>query len=461
MALFSACATGNPQDTFTTGGPVAEDQAGLFQFIFWIAVVVFALVEGALIFITLRYRRRRGDQMPKQTHGNTKLEITWTIIPSLIILVIAIPTVQGIWRLAEPPEGEEVLNIEAIGHQWWFEFRYPGEEIITANELRVPVGMNVHVSLKSQDVIHSFWAPQLFGKVDMVPVNENPVWFRADEPGVYFGQCAEFCGLEHALMRFRVIAMPPEDYTAWVAGMQTPPDPLAAGSPQAAGQALFGANCSTCHTTNGYQPGSYQQEIAAQDSRWAAWVADPENARIVSAPNLTHLGTRITLGAGIRELNRDSLIAWITNPGEYKVGTRMQEHAQVYQTANGHASLSAQDIENIADYLLSLVPGEMPDEPGGPPGDPVALGGQLFASNGCSGCHSTGSDTRVGPGLAGIGERAGARVSGLNADQYITQSLREPQAYLAEGIATVQMPTFSNLSQQEVDALIAYLKTLN
>jgi cytochrome c oxidase subunit 2 len=141
----------------------------------------------------------------------------------------------------------------------------------------------------------------------------------------------------------------------------------------------------------------------------------------------------------------------------------MQEHAQVYQTANGHANLSDQNVANIADYLLSLVPGEGEPGPGPGPGDgdPVARGQVLFNSNGCSGCHSTGSNTVVGPGLAGIGERAGTRVAGLDADQYITQSLREPQAYLAEGITTVQMPTFSGLSQDEVDALIAYLKTLN
>lgn len=462
-AFIAGCATGNPQNTFETAGPVAEDQANLFKFIFWIAVVVFIIVEGGIIWITLKYRRRSDSEMPVQTHGNTKLELTWTFIPTLIIIAIAIPTVIMIWDLSAPPSDEPVMTVEAIGHQWWFEFRYPEEELVTANELRVPVGKNVIVKLESQDVIHSFWVPKLFGKVDMVPTRENELWFRADEPGEFFGQCAEFCGIAHALMRFRVIAEPQEDYDEWVASMRRPPVSPEGGA--ANGQTLFAANCSSCHSIDTYRAGSYQGEIALQDGRWQGWLADIEGARIVSAPNLTNFGTRTTLAAGIRDLDRATLIDWITDPSSIKPGTRMQEHALVYQSGNGNANLTGSEIADIADYLLGLVPGEddAPVTGGGGGGtgsaDPLELGQSVFASN-CTACHSTSSATLVGPGLAGLGDRAGSTVSGLTAEDYIRQSIVEPGAFLVEGFGPA-MPSFSTLSGDEINGLVAYLKTLN
>ncbi len=463
-AFIAGCSTGNPQDTFDTAGPVADDQAALFKFIFWIALVVFVIVEFGIIWITLKYRRRSdSDPMPVQTHGNTKLELTWTFIPTLIIIAIAIPTVISIWDLSDPPAGESVMTIEAVGHQWWFEFKYPEEEIVTANELRVPVGQNVVVKLSSQDVIHSFWVPKLFGKVDMIPIRENELWFRADEPGEFFGQCAEFCGIAHALMRFRVIAEPVEDYNAWVAGMRKPPVAVSGGA--ANGQTLFAANCSSCHSIDSYQAGAFDREEALQDGRWQGWLADIEDARIVSAPNLTHFGTRLTFAAGIRDLDRATLIDWIDDPSSIKPGTRMQEHAAVYQTSDGTANLRDSEIADIADYLLALVPGDADIAPtatpanGGGGGDPVAFGQATFAAN-CSACHNTTSATLVGPGLAGIADRAGSQVPGLSADDYIRQSINEPTAFVVDGFGPV-MPGFPQFGDDEVDGLIAYLKTLN
>ena len=462
--IFAACATGNPQDTFTTAGPVARDQAWLFRMILWIAVVVFVLVEGTLVYITIRYRRRPGDKMPVQTHGNNKLEITWTVIPALILVGIAIPTIFQIWDLNEPPEGSNPLQVEAIGHQWWFEFRYPSEEIVTANELHIPVGRPIVFKLTSDDVIHSFWVPNLAGKVDMVPINENTLWFQADEAGTFFGQCAEFCGLAHAMMRFRVIAESQEDFDAWVKSMGTAPDAPAANSGEENGRDLFARNCSTCHSTDGYRDGGYQAEIALQAGRWSGWLADPENAAIVSAPSLTHFGLRNTFGAGIEELTRENLITWINDPSEIKIGTRMQKHAAIYDTPDRTARLERQEIIDIADYLLSLVPGKGGDNGSGASNggsDVQGLDGQaLFAANGCSGCHSTGADRVVGPGLAGVGESAGNRVSGLSAEEYIAQSLRDPTAYVVDDFAPV-MPSFARLSDDEIEALVKYLRTLN
>lgn len=459
VILLSACGTGNPQDTFDTRGPVAETQGNLFKVIFWIAVVVFVLVQGGIIWITLRYRRKSDDEMPKQIHGNIKLELTWTIIPTLIIIAIAIPTVRTIWDLADPPLDESVMTVEAVGHQWWFEFRYPESEIVTANELRVPVGQNVRVILQAQDVIHSFWVPVLFGKVDMVPNRDNELWFRADEPGNYYGQCAEFCGLAHALMRFRVIAQPQDEYDEWVSGMQSAPDAPAAESAESRGRTLFAANCSTCHTTDTYAAGGYERELSLQESRWDGWLADRDNSRIVSAPNLTHFGTRTTIGAGITDLTRETLLQWINNPGDLKP-SRMQDHAAVYQTANGTANLSDNEVSDIADYLLSLVPGDASASPSPTPviDDPVALGQTTF-NDSCASCHTTTDQTTVGPGLGGIEERAGTRVSGLSADEYLEQSIREPQAYLVDGFGPV-MPDLP-LSDDQVNGLIEYLKTLD
>ena len=459
--LLAACTPDNPQSTFGVGGPVSRQQADLFIFVFWIAVVVFILVEGLIVYFAFRFRRRSDAEMPAQTHGNTKLEITWTLIPAVIIIAIAIPTVKGIWDLSAPPDGVNV-QVEAVGHQWWFEFRYPSEEIVTANELRVPVGVPVVVELRSQDVIHSFWIPKLAGKVDMVPLKENQLWFQADEPGVYYGQCAEFCGFVHALMRFRVVAMPQDEYDAWVSSWHSAAPPPAAGTSAAAGQGLFLANCAMCHTANSFQDNGYLQELDIQDQRWAAWESDIENSALVSAPNLTHFGTRATFVAGTEDLTRENLIAWIKDPSSLKPDTRMQKHAVVYDTADGTANLSDEQIGNIADYLMSLAPGEGDGSvDGGTTGTPEERGQALFSSNGCSGCHSTGSNTLVGPGLAGVLDRAGSRVPGLSAEQYITQSVREPNAYVVEGFTSpTLMPPFSGLSDQQIADLIAFLGTL-
>lgn len=461
LVALAACSPEHPQSTFAGDGPIARDQAELFNIIFWIAVAVFVVVEGLIIYAVWRYRRR-DDSMPKQVHGNTKLEIAWTIIPSIIIAAIAVPTIIGIWeqQRGAPDDMGEVLEVEAIGHRWWFEFRYPAQEVVTANEMHIPIGRPVNVALFSQDVIHSFWVPRLAGKVDMVPLNENVVWFIADKPGVYDGQCAEFCGIAHAHMRFRVIAHEEEDFQNWLAGMRTPAVPVEAGG-ATEGQTLFAQHCRTCHTIDSYRKDAYSLEIQQQDSRWNAWLADIDNSRIVSAPNLTHFGERLTLGSGIKELSRDNLINWIRDPSLIKIGTSMQAHAAVYQDApDNTAALSEAEVENIADYLLGLIPGDIselvPEEVTG--ATPEERGSQLFVSVGCNACHSLDADvTIVGPSMAGIADRAATRTS-LSADDYLRESINEPEAFI--------VPDFPNsmvipkLDADQVDDLIAYIKTI-
>ena len=460
--LIAACSPQHPQSTFGYAGPVARDQGELFLFIFWIAVFVFIVVEGAIIYAAIRYRKR-DEKIPKQVHGNTKLEITWTIVPSIVIAIIAVPTIIGIWeqQRGAPTDQGDILEVEAIGHRWWFEFRYPNQEVVTANEMHVPVGRPVNIKLTSQDVIHSFWVPKLAGKVDMVPLNDNLIWFIADEPGIYDGQCAEFCGIAHAHMRFRVVAHPEEDFQNWVAGMRTPPEPFEPGSSQQQGQTLFATHCKTCHTDDSWRQDAYSLEIQQQDSRWATWLADIEDSRIVSAPNMTNYSQRHFLGAGIKENSRENLIRWITDPNDIKIGTSMQDHAAVYQErADNKANLSPQEVENIADYLLALKPGDISQlvAPVITGDTPEERGEQLFVSIGCNACHSLDAETTiVGPSLVGIADRAGTRTS-LSAEDYMRESINDPGAFIVDGFTNSMV--VPKLPPDQVNDLIAYISTL-
>lgn len=460
--IIAACSPQHPQSTFGYAGPVARDQGELFLFIFWIAVFVFIVVEGAIIYAAIRYRKR-DEKIPKQVHGNTKLEITWTIVPSIVIAIIAVPTIIGIWeqQRGAPTDQGDVLEVEAIGHRWWFEFRYPNQEVVTANEMHVPVGRPVNIKLTSQDVIHSFWVPKLAGKVDMVPLNDNLIWFIAEEPGIYDGQCAEFCGIAHAHMRFRVVAHPEEDFQNWVAGMRTPPEPFEAGSSAQQGQTLFATHCKTCHSDDSWRQDAYSLEIQQQDSRWATWLADIEDSRIVSAPNMTNYSQRHFLGAGIKENSRENLIRWITDPNDIKIGTSMQDHAAIYQErADNKANLSPQEIENIADYLLALKPGDISQivAPLITGGTPEERGEQLFISIGCNACHSLDAETTiVGPSLVGIADRAGTRTS-LSAEDYMRESINDPGAYIVDGFTNSMV--VPKIPPDQVNDLIAYISTL-
>ena len=355
LALVTACAPDAPQSMFSSAGPVAESQLAIFNVLLWVMVVVFVLVEGILLYAIIRFRRRPGQPLPHQTHGNTTLEIVWTIIPTIMILGLGIWSVMTLVDLEEPSaEAGNALEIIATGHQWWFEFEYSdadgqGKKITTANELRVPIDRPVRVSLQSDDVIHSFWIPKLAGKVDMVPTRNNKLWFQGAEIGMFYGQCAEFCGISHALMKFRVHVLTDDDYSAWVQAYGQTPD-LSAAAQQ--GQQVFQSTggCLVCHTTSGYD------EPATVAGRMSGYLAGGPHAPgpIFPGPNLTDLGTRQTLAAGIMELNGENLRQWLRNPDEVKPGNHMAELASVYQTPNGEVSLSPEEVTNLIEYLLSL-----------------------------------------------------------------------------------------------------------
>jgi len=461
MTALAACTPHHGQSTFGPAGPIAERQKDLFVLIFWVAMAVLVVVEAVIIVLTLKFRRRASTTgVPEQTHGNQRLEIAWTIAPALILAVIAIPTVSMIFSLdREATSAAGNLEVVVTGHQWWWEVQYTGEDVVSANEVHIPVGVPVRVVLESDDVIHSFWVPKLAGKVDLIPTRTNQLVMEASEPGVFFGQCAEFCGEAHALMRFRVVAHQPDDFRAWLDGMRRPalaPEP---GSLAATGQGIFAGNCSMCHSASTADARSARAERSVQHTRQAAFLADPKGTRIISAPNLTHLATRLTLGAGLVDFNEAELTAWIKDPGSVKPGNRMEALAQVYRAGG----LSDDQIKAVVAYLMTLKPAPPGESslPPAPSADPVARGKQIFASAGCSGCHSTGSDAILGPGLGGIAQRAANRKSGMSASDYLHESIVNPTAYIVQGFSPVMPGNFGQtLTAADIDALVAYLETL-
>ncbi|MGE3272486.1 MAG: cytochrome c oxidase subunit II [Chloroflexota bacterium] len=329
LTLLSGCMQ-QPQTTVMPKTEAARMIQTLYEQVFWMAVVVFIGVQGGLIYVLWRFRARPGHELPEQTHGNTTLEVGWTIAPAVILVFMAVPTIQTIFALesAPPPapDGTPPLVVDVIGKQWWWEFQYPETmlsdgktPLTTANELVVPTGRTVYLHITSDNVIHSFWVPQLMGKIDAMPNHNNKIWFTAEEPGQYFGQCAEYCGIQHAQMRMNVIAMSPSDYDAWVSRSTKPAEPVTDIAKE--GMEAFGTNgCAGCHTIDG----------------------NPTAVGKVG-PNLSHFGSRTTLAAGIHPNTPENLAAWIENPQAIKPGNIMQ---------NLH--VRPRDVEALVAYLHSL-----------------------------------------------------------------------------------------------------------
>ena len=325
--LAVGCASNAPQDTLRPAGTNANKELGLYQLVFWVAVVVFVLVQGLVIVAIVRFRRRDGDdeKEPVQVHGNTRLELGWTIAPALILLVLAIPSIATIFELARVPKGHP-LDVTIVGHQFWWEYRYTDADtgFNTANELHIPTGRSVRITengkLGNADVIHSWWVPKLSGKTDNIPGRINKLTLRTDKPGTYLGQCAEFCGLSHANMRLRVIAEKPADFARWVTAQKQPGAPKQSDdSPAGQGRLLFEAKgCSGCHTVTGLSRGKV-------------------------GPNLTHVYSRETFAGGMFEMNADNLRRWLHNPPGEKPGARMP-----------NLNLAPQEITQLIAYLQTL-----------------------------------------------------------------------------------------------------------
>jgi cytochrome c oxidase subunit 2 len=266
----------------------------------------------------VRWRhRKRSERMPSQIHGNSKLEIGWTIAPAVLLGVIAIPTLGTIFSLARTPTGPDVLRVNVTAHQFWWQAEYPGLGVNTANVIHIPVGQPVYVRLESVDVIHSFWIPRLAGKQDVVPGNTNFWTIEASEAGTYSAQCAEYCGLSHANMRFRVEAQSPADFQAWAAANATP---VAGPPPPDALTIMQNAGCGGCHTIDGVQ----------------GFVG-------ILGPNLTHFAGRQCFAGCYLENTPENLTKWLTDPPAVKPGVDMP---------NLH--LSGQEVQTLVQYLGSL-----------------------------------------------------------------------------------------------------------
>jgi len=313
--LGAACGgDAGPQDFLSPEGPVAERADGLWDLTFAIAAIIFVIVEGVLVYTLVRFRRRAG-RPAAQFHGNTKVEVVLTLIPTLILAGLAVPTVKAIADLAEEPQN--ALNVKVVARQFWWEYEYDNG-LITANEMHVPTGQPVFLTLEGQDVIHSFWIPKLTGKQDVVPGRVNHMQFEADRPGEYWGQCTEYCGLSHANMRLRVIAHEPAEFDRWMEDQQEPAAASVSGR-AAEGEEIFMQNCITCHAIQG------------------------TDAKGRSAPDLTHFASRGTFAGAMFENNTENLKAWIDNPEAVKPGALMPDYG-----------LSSDEIDAVVAYLQSL-----------------------------------------------------------------------------------------------------------
>jgi cytochrome c oxidase subunit II len=326
-AVLSGCSTTLKQSPFDPHGEVIRMQLDLLKLSLWFAIGIGLFIAAALLFVVFRFRQKPGTTgIPRQIHGSTVLEITWTLIPIIILTIVTVPTVRTAFAI-KASKDPEALQVRVVGNQWWWAFEYPGYGIVTANELVIPVGKDVSASLESNDVIHSFWIPKLAGKMDVIPGRTNHMWFNAEDAGLYYGQCAEFCGASHANMRFRVKAVTQQEFEAWVAerkaGAKTPTDPEAlAGMELFMGKTPSKANCIVCHTVDGTK------------------------AQGKVGPNLSNIGSRATVGAGILEndVAGKALHDWVRNAPSLKPGIVMPPHP----------NLSDQELDQVVKYLQSL-----------------------------------------------------------------------------------------------------------
>ena len=379
--VAASCATNAPQDTWQPKGPNAKLIDDLQQPVFAVAGIIGLIVAVAVTYTMIKYRDR-GQPIPEQTHGKPALEITLTIIPALILAVVSVFTFGAIFKLAKTDDTEMIINV--TGQQWWWEYDYPVQNefgitqpIISSGQLVMPVGTKVLLRETSRDVIHSYWIPALNGKRDAVPGRIHTLRLEADKPGIYAGQCTEFCGLSHANMRMEAVALSKEDFAKWVANQQAPYVAPAKDTLAKQGEEVFLNQCVRCHQVNGLTRADGTPAIAAPD----------ENVWSGAAPNLTRLMTRNTfagamfdllskqcrdevwnapsdvVGAkylvGVTEecLNQKDLRAWLRNAPEVKP---MYANPADLAISNGkyrgmpYLALSEDDINKLVAYLLTL-----------------------------------------------------------------------------------------------------------
>jgi cytochrome c oxidase subunit 2 len=289
-----------------------------------ICATIFVIVASLLAYTIIRFRQRAGDEgsEPPQIYGSNQIELAWTVLPLLIVFVLILVTSRTIADIQNRKAGPGALHATVIGHQWWWEIRYPELGIVTANELHVPASAGdarqpTFLKLESADVAHSFWVPQLAGKTDLIPNRENMMWIEPAQPGTYLGNCAEYCGTEHARMLIRVIVHPPGEFDQWVAQQRQAAAEVV--STQADSRAFFANSCVNCHTIQG------------------------TSAKGVFGPDLTHLMGRETLASGAVRNTPEMLRAWVRDPQKLKVGCLMP-----------NMQMTDTEVDQIVNYLQTL-----------------------------------------------------------------------------------------------------------
>ncbi len=334
--LFAACG-GNSPTILNPTGPVSSQEANLFWFTLWVATFVFVVVEAVLIWSIIRYRERPNMPQPKQIHGNNTIELIWTVAPSLFLFAVLAGTIYTMFNLQNISGTGQRIEVKAVGHQWWWEFDYPNQNnIVTADTLYIPKGTVIQVDLLSNNVIHSFWIPSITGKTDVVPGHVNRQVFRADQIGEYRGECAEYCGTQHAHMNFNVVVLDQNAFNTWVSteqkAAQNPTDTLALQ-----GQKIFKTTggCTGCHGIVGVDLNSFTSDKTTSGLPTTSLVG----------PNLTHFGERDLLAGGVllssngkdwaddpacqlvngKLANKDScsLYQWLHDPQAVKPGNDM------------------------------------------------------------------------------------------------------------------------------------------
>jgi cytochrome c oxidase subunit 2 len=314
----------SPTNIFAPVSTPAHSIFGLSLFVLLVTGAIFVTVFTLLWYAVIKYRKRRNDdgREPPQVYGSNQVELAWTVIPVLIVVVLFMATARVIAGIQQQPMPAGAIEVIAIGHQFWWEFRYPGLNVITANELHVPVSDPQHptptfLQLLSADTDHSFWVPRLAGKTDLIPNHPNRTWIDPHETGLFLGQCAQYCGTQHAKMLLRVYVHPRAEFDAWVRSqIQTPQ----AGSPVSKGRRIFESTaCINCHAVQG----------TVADGRFG--------------PDLTHLMSRDTIAAGAATNTPENLRLWIRQPDAIKPGSKMPA-----------MGLSDQDVSDVATYLETL-----------------------------------------------------------------------------------------------------------
>jgi cytochrome c oxidase subunit II len=309
---------------FAPASTPAKSIADLSVFVLVITGIIFLVVFSLLLYSVVKFRARGkdGGREPAQVYGSMQIELAWTITPILIVVVLFLATARVIHAVQDAPEPAGALDVIAIGHQYWWEFRYPKLGIVTANELHIPVSDPIHptptfLQLLSADTDHSFWVPELAGKTDLIPNHPNTMWMDPQRAGVFLGQCAQYCGVEHAKMLLRVSVDGPADFATWVRAEQKPAVEDAAAI---AGRQVFERNaCMNCHRVDG----------TSADGHFG--------------PDLTHLMSRSTIAAGAADNTHDNLRLWVQNPNAIKPGSLMPA-----------MKLSDADLNAVVSYMETL-----------------------------------------------------------------------------------------------------------